>query len=63
MANNKVEVTIGRKQKTHKSKPSGTKPEESEHAILWTNHVSVLLPTRKGNGKVKVDTPKNDSVR
>ena len=55
LVNRDVQVTVGEKPKAGESETEkAPTPEDSEHSILWTNHVAVLLPKRKSIGKEKV---------
>ena len=57
LVNRDVQVTVGERPKAGEletEKAPAPEEEDSEHSILWTNHVAVLLPKRKSIGKEKV---------
>ena len=53
-AGNHTEKSVA-KPTTHEAEPTDKEkakaPDDSEHSVLWTNHVAVLLPKIKSNGK------------
>ena len=53
-AGNQTEMS-GVKPTAHDAEPTEREkakaPNDSEHSVLWTNHVAVLLPRIKSNGK------------
>ena len=54
IAGNHTEMSVG-KPTAHEAEPAEREkakaPDDSEHSVLWTNHVAVLLPKIKSNGK------------
>ena len=58
-----VEITVGEKPKARESEPSQTAPEEdSNHSVLWTKNVAVLLPKSKLLPKKALSLPKREKL-